>query len=68
MSNEDLEHISEATLLDGSLVALRRLDVDDLDGVMALSETLTESERYCRFFTAHPTLKNWARSLAERSD
>jgi RimJ/RimL family protein N-acetyltransferase len=68
MSNEDLEHISEATLLDGALVALRRVDLDDLDGIVALSETLTESERYLRFFTAHPTLKNWARSLAERSD
>ena len=69
MSNQDLEHISEATLLDGALVALRRLDLDDLDGIMALSETLTESERYFRFFTAHPAyLEGWARSLAERSD
>ena len=57
MSNEYLEHISEATLLDGGLVSLRRLDLDDLDGIIALSETLTESERYFRFFTAHPTLE-----------
>jgi RimJ/RimL family protein N-acetyltransferase len=64
-----LEHISEEALLDGGLVSIRRLDLDDLDGVIALSETLTESERYFRFFTAYPScLKNWARSLAERSD
>jgi hypothetical protein len=69
MSNEYLEHISEEMLLDGGLVSLRRLDLDDLDGVIALSKTLTESERYLRFFTAYPSnLKNWARSLVERSD
>jgi RimJ/RimL family protein N-acetyltransferase len=64
-----LDHISEEMLLDGGLVSIRRLDLDDLDGVIALSETLTESERYFRFFTAYPScLNNWARSLAERSD
>jgi RimJ/RimL family protein N-acetyltransferase len=69
MTNDYLEHISEATLLDGGLVSLRRLDMDDLDGIIALSETLTESERYLRFFTAHPAyLKSWARSLADRSN
>jgi RimJ/RimL family protein N-acetyltransferase len=69
MSNEYLQHISEEVLLDGGLVSIRRLDVDDLDGVIALSETLTESERYFRFFTAYPSyLNHWARSLAQRSD
>jgi GNAT superfamily N-acetyltransferase len=69
MTNEYLDHISEGTLLDGGLVSLRRLDLDDLDGIIALSETLTESERYLRFFTAHPGyLKSWARSLADRSN
>jgi GNAT superfamily N-acetyltransferase len=64
-----LDHISEEMLLDGGLVSIRRIDLDDLDGVIALSETLTESERYFRFFTAYPScLNNWARSLAERSD
>ncbi len=68
MSNEYLEHVSEATLLDGDLISLRRLDSDDLDGIVALSETLTESERYFRFFTAYPAyLENWARALTERS-
>jgi hypothetical protein len=68
MSNQYSEHISEATLLDGDLVSLRRLDSDDLDGIVALSETLTESERYFRFFTAYPAyLENWARALTERS-
>ena len=58
-----------ATLLDGRVVSLRRLDLDDLDSIIALSESLTESERYFRFFTAYPTyLKSWARSLAERSN
>jgi RimJ/RimL family protein N-acetyltransferase len=60
---------SAATLLDGGLVSLRRLDRDDLGAIITLSETLTESERYFRFFTAYPAyLKNWARSLAERSN
>ena len=69
MTNEYLDHISEATLLDGGLVSLRRLGLDDVDGIIALSETLTESERYLRFFTAHPGhLKSWARSLADRSN
>jgi RimJ/RimL family protein N-acetyltransferase len=69
MTNEYLDHISEATLLDGGFVSLRQLDLDDLDGIIALSETLTESERYLRFFTAHPAdLKSWARSLADRSN
>jgi GNAT superfamily N-acetyltransferase len=69
MTNEYLDHISEATLLDGGFVSLRRLDMDDLDGIIALSETLTESERYLRFFTAHPGyLKSWATSLADRSN
>jgi RimJ/RimL family protein N-acetyltransferase len=69
VDGSDLEHISEEMLLDGGLVSIRRLDLDDFDGVIALSETLTESERYFRFFTAYPScLKNWARSLAERSD
>ncbi|MGY4649785.1 hypothetical protein [Mycobacterium sp. URHB0021] len=69
MTNEYLDRISEGTLLDGGLVSLRRLDLDDLDGIIALSEALTESERYLRFFTAHPGyLKGWARSLADRSN
>ncbi|MDT5245468.1 MAG: hypothetical protein QOD36_2844 [Mycobacterium sp.] len=69
MSSDYVEHASEAKLLDGGLVSLRRLDRDDLGAIIALSETLTESERYFRFFTAYPAyLKNWARSLAERSN
>jgi hypothetical protein len=38
-----MDHISEEMLLDGGLVSIRRLDLDDLDGVIALAETLTES-------------------------
>ena len=57
------------TLVDGAKVVIRRLASDDYDAVVALSETLTETERYMRFFTTHPGfLDQWARTLTTHSD
>ncbi len=59
---------SSLTLIDGARVEVRQLASDDYDAVVALSETLTERERYMRFFTVHPGyLDEWARTLTTRS-
>jgi len=67
-SDETSDRVTQAVLLDGSTVSLRRLGSGDFDAVVALAETLTDDERYRRFFTLHPAdLQAWARSLTERS-
>jgi RimJ/RimL family protein N-acetyltransferase len=68
MSGQPVDRVSHAVLLDGSTVSLRRLDSDDFDQIVKMSETLTDEERYLRFFTMRPAhLQAWARSLTERS-
>jgi RimJ/RimL family protein N-acetyltransferase len=68
MSEQASDQVSHAVLLDGSTVLLRRLHAGDFDAVAGLAETLTDEERWRRFFTLHPAnLKAWARSLTERS-
>ena len=63
-----MDQVSHAVLLDGSTVLIRRLDSGDFDAVVELAETLTDEERWLRFFTLHPAnLKAWARALTERS-
>ena len=53
-----------ATLLDGATVTIRRLGPDDYDAVVSLAITLSDEERYLRFFTVHPTyIGEWALSL-----
>jgi RimJ/RimL family protein N-acetyltransferase len=62
-----LDEVSEVTLLDGRVVSLRRLDAKDVDAVIALHDTLTDHERYLRFFTTHPAqLKALVDKLTER--
>jgi RimJ/RimL family protein N-acetyltransferase len=69
MSGEPLKGVWHTALFDGSTVLLRRLSTDDSDEVIKLSETLTDEERYLRFFTLRPAhLHDWARSLTDRSD
>ncbi|CAN5885824.1 hypothetical protein BH10ACT9_BH10ACT9_28100 [soil metagenome] len=49
------------TLLDGTSLALRALTPADSPAVTQLAHSLSEQERYLRFFTAHPTyLDAWA--------
>lgn len=53
-----------ATLRDGVVVTLRRLSATDFDSVVELADSLSEDERYLRFFTVHPNyVAAWAQSL-----
>jgi RimJ/RimL family protein N-acetyltransferase len=70
MRRQRLEQARTAELVDGSLISLRRLTPSDADEILRLYESLTDEERYLRFFTMRPAhLADWARSIAEpRSD
>ena len=58
------EFATTAKLLDGAAVTIRRLNPDDYDAVVSLAITLSDEERYQRFFTVHPTyIGEWALSL-----
>jgi L-amino acid N-acyltransferase YncA len=66
MSEQHLEHTATAELVDGSVIALRQLTPSDTAEILSLYESLTDEERYLRFFAIHPAnLDNWARSIAE---
>ncbi|HEY7054715.1 MAG TPA: GNAT family N-acetyltransferase [Mycobacterium sp.] len=55
-----------ATLLDGSEVALRPLNSDDVGAVVNLHQQLTDREKYMRFFVSHPKhLAQFAQRLVE---
>jgi L-amino acid N-acyltransferase YncA len=55
-----------STLRDGAAVQLRRLEPADAGTVLALYETLSDRDRYMRFFTMHPAhLKAVADRLTE---
>lgn len=59
----------QATLRDGATIRVRPLSADDYDAVVLLTLSLTERERYLRFFTAHPRfLDEWAHSVTEMSE
>jgi L-amino acid N-acyltransferase YncA len=63
------EQASTAELIDGSVISIRQLEPSDTDAILGLYESLTDEERYLRFFTmrpAHP--ENWARSISEPSN
>jgi L-amino acid N-acyltransferase YncA len=64
--SELADDVSASTLRDGATVLLRRLEPADLDAVIALHDTLSDRERYLRFFTMHPAyLKAVADKLTE---
>jgi len=66
MSGPCTDRDSTAELLDGSVISIRRLRPENGDDIVRLYETLTDDERYYRFFTMRPAhLQAWARSLAE---
>ena len=66
MSTQSLEHVASAKLLDGAVIALRKLTLADVADVVWLYETLSDDECYYRFFTAHPAhLQTSARLLTE---
>jgi len=69
VSTQRLEHVASAKLLDGVVIALRKLTLADTADVVRLYETLSDDECYYRFFTAHPAhLQTSALSLTEPSD
>ncbi|MCV7213380.1 GNAT family N-acetyltransferase [Mycolicibacterium canariasense] len=45
---------------------VRQLNADDFDAVVELADTLSDEERYLRFFTLHPShIADWAKSLTD---
>jgi L-amino acid N-acyltransferase YncA len=67
MSGQRVEQASTAELIDGSVISLRRLKLSDAEEILVLYESLTDEERYFRFFAMHPAdLEDWARSITER--
>ncbi|MGX9791128.1 N-acetyltransferase family protein [Mycobacterium sp. MMS18-G62] len=62
-------NVSTAELLDGSVVSLRSLTPRDASKVVSLYESLTDEERYFRFFTMRPAhLRERARSITDGED
>jgi L-amino acid N-acyltransferase YncA len=70
MCRPSLAEPCTAELIDGSVVALRQLEPRDTEAILGLYESLTDEERYLRFFAMRPArLEERARSIAEpRSD
>ena len=69
MTGQRLEQACTAELIDGSVILLRQLELSDAEDILALYESLTDEERYFRFFAMHPAhLEDWARSIAEPRD
>src|ERR1700684_1740282 len=63
-----VDDVFASTLRDGAAVLFRRLEPADIDAVIALHDTLSERERYLRFFTMHPAhLKTVADRLTDGS-
>jgi GNAT superfamily N-acetyltransferase len=66
VTTQNLDQVATAELVDGTVIALRRLTLADAGDVIHLYETLSDDECYYRFFTAHPAhLQTLALSLAE---
>src|ERR1700722_12488108 len=61
-----VDDIFTSTLRDGATLQVRRLEPADIDAVIALHDTLSDRERYLRFFTMHPAhLKTVADKLTD---
>lgn len=55
---------STTELVDGSVISLRQLTPRDAHKVLQLYASLTDEERYFRFFTMRPAhFQEWARSI-----
>ena len=69
MAGQRVEQACTAELIDGSVILLRQLELSDAEEILVLYESLTDEERYFRFFAMHPAhLADWARSIAEPRD
>lgn len=54
MDSQAVEDTATCQLLDGRLISLRRVMIDDSEAVVALHQNLSDYDRYFRFFTLHP--------------
>ena len=54
MTGQRLDQACTAELIDGSVILLRQLEPSDAEDILALYESLTDEERYFRFFAMHP--------------
>jgi RimJ/RimL family protein N-acetyltransferase len=67
-SDDTVQDSTTVTLRDGISVELRRLSETDFDCVVALADSLSDDEKYLRFFTVHPGyIADWAMSLTKPS-
>jgi GNAT superfamily N-acetyltransferase len=61
-----VEDGSTALLRGGVTVNLRQLSTADFDSVLQIADTLSDRERYFRFFSVHPGyIAEWAESLTK---
>jgi hypothetical protein len=58
MGSPAAEATATCELLDGRLVSVRHLCVDDAEAVVALHQSLSDHDRYLRFFTLNPAHLN----------
>jgi hypothetical protein len=66
MPTHATEETSTSELLDGTVILLRPLTPEDETAVVELYESLTDDDRYFRFFTLQPThLREKARLLTD---
>lgn len=69
MTTQGVEPVTTAELVDGAVIALRKLTPADAADVIRLYESLSDDERYYRFFTFRPAfLQRSALSLTEPSE
>jgi len=54
MGSHAVGDMATCRLLDGRLISLRRIDIEDAGAVAALHQHLSDHDRYLRFFTMHP--------------
>ncbi len=60
--------VHKVTLLDGTVVNVRRLKKSDIDAVIALHRRLSEREQYTRFFIIHPPyMEEFAKKVVKRT-
>jgi RimJ/RimL family protein N-acetyltransferase len=66
MSAPGIDEPHTAELVDGAVIALRRLKPSDAGEVLKLYQSLSDEESYFRFFAIHPAhLEEYAKTITE---